>query len=108
MWVRFASVGTRQGCKFIIPPWCHLRIVPSPGWDEPTPPILLLLHHVEGFQDDNFCAALQHWTPLGLVDGLLQRVSLDDRVATGHAQRRAITDGAIARDGFGLAGGGIA
>src|SRR5258707_1029458 len=67
-----------------------------------------LLHHVEGFQDDNLCAALQTWAPLGRRDGLVERVSLDDRVATGHAQLRAITDCAIARDGFGLTGGGIA
>src|SRR5260370_41220323 len=67
-----------------------------------------LLHHVEGFQDDNLCAALQNWAPLGLRDCLVERVSLDDRVATDYAQLRAITDGAIARDGFGLTGGGIA
>jgi hypothetical protein len=41
----------------------------------------LLLHDVEGFQDDNLCTALQHWAPLGLGDGLVKRVSFDNRVA---------------------------
>jgi hypothetical protein len=50
------------------------------------------LHHVEGFQDDNLCTALQHRAPLGLRDGLVERVGLDDRIAAGHAQLRAITD----------------
>src|SRR5215469_13892334 len=79
----------------------------------PLPPTFSMMaaslsHHVEGFEDDNLCAALQHWTSPGLRDCFVERVSLDDRVATGHAQLRASTDRAVACDGFGLTGGGIA
>ncbi len=75
---------------------------------KPHPSTCLLLHYVEGFEDYNLCAALQNWAALGLRDCLVEGVCLDDRVATGHTQLRAITDCAIARDGFGLTGGGIA
>ena len=68
---------------------------------------VIALHHVESFDDDHTCAALQNWAAFGHCDCFVKRVSFDNRVAAGHAQFRAFTDCTVARDGL-LAGGGIA
>ena len=67
----------------------------------------MLLHHVEGFQDDNLRAAQQNRAALGLCNGLVERIGFDDRVTAGYTQLRAIAHAAVARDGFRLSGGGI-
>jgi hypothetical protein len=78
--------GTVQVRQNLIRSWRHPRGVRLPEPDESHPFDGSLLHHVEGFQDDNLRAALQYGAPLGLRDGLVKGVSFDDRVATGHTQ----------------------
>jgi heme-degrading monooxygenase HmoA len=59
-------------------------------------PPMQCLHHVEGFENRDLCAARQHRAGLGEFSRLVERPRLEDRVPARHPVRRAIADRAAA------------